>query len=352
MAVVVLGVGGTDGANVATGSPSNFTQVTPSGGTIKYDSDRTINGVLGVEVVSAAGANCICRYVDGSSSADMAVNMWLWGPGTTPGENVALFTARHSAGVNVRLNWSTTNTLIITPASGSTITIASGLNPAQAYQVKLLLHNGTSTTGTLTAKVYDSTGTQVGSTVTGSALNFGTAAFVGGDFGVPGSMTSPYVVGFVMPQMNVGGTSDIANYTPTTPASTVRPISVIDNSGGYTYGGGATDLATAAGDNNDTTTVIGPVAAGSGLDVTFGLPPLTLSSTGGSLKVSKLKLTGTGGTYTAALMQSTTVIKSWTLSPTATATDYTFTFGSTEATAIGTTQSDWNSLSIRIRSAA
>lgn len=350
MANVILGVGGTDGSTVAIGSPSNFTSINSGSGTIKYDVDRTIGGVIGIEVVSAASAATSARYTDAGSSADMAINTWFWGPGTTQSEDVTLWTGRSSGGVNVRLQWSTTNSLYIQPTSGSNITIASGLDPAQAYQVKLLVHNGTTTTGTLTAKVYNTSNTQIGSTVTGSAMNLGTAAFVGGDWGVTGALTAPHVVGFAIAQVNVGGTTDIANYTTSSPAATVRPVAVAANTGAWTIFGGSPDGATATSDSNDTTGIQSPTSPGSPADIDLTLADALVLGSGGTVYV-KCQLVGSGGTYNAYLVKGSTVMKTWTLTPTSTLTEYALSFNSTEAAAVGTNLSDWAGLKVRLRAA-
>jgi hypothetical protein len=365
MAVVVLGVGGSDGTNVAIGSPSNFTLVNTAGGTIKYDVDRSVvvsggGTVLGWETVSAAGANCIARYQAASTSADRSDRGWIWGPGTTPSETITVVTQRTFDGTTARaaighLLWTTANALTFTGKSGAALTLATGLDPAQVYEVSTILHIATATTGTLTAKVWDSSGTQVGSTVTSSTLDLGAspALWEGIDLGVPASLVSPHVVGHAAWQTNIGGTTEISRYTAgAAPASTVRPVSTFDNSGGYTPSGGPTDIAVACGDNNATTKVIGPTAAGTGLDMTVTLADAVVMSTGGTFTIRQLKLTGSGGTYTVSLMKGATVIKTWTLTPTTTATDYPFTFSGAEASTIGATLTDWAGLRLRVRSAA
>jgi hypothetical protein len=357
MALVVLGVGGTDGANVTTGAPSNFTLVNPSGAH-KYDATRSVNGVIGIETISAAASNYTCRYQASNTSVNLTCRGWLWGPGTTQAEDVDMLTLRTFDGTTrttaARFRWTTADALTVVGKTGLPTTLATGLNPANAYEVSVVATIATATTGSITVKVWNTSGTQVGSTFTSTTYDLGTTAapFEAIDLGVPGSLTQPHVVGFTAWQANVGGTTEIARYAASAPAGTVRPVSVAANPGGYTASGGTTDPAVAAGDNSNTTIVVGPVASGSGLDIDFTLADAVVMSSGGTLQIKQLKLNGTGGTYQAYLMKGSTIIKSWALPVTTTATDYSFTFNATEAAAIGSTTADWSGLKIRIRSAA
>ena len=157
--------------------------VTLNGGSIIFDSGSAIHGSMGAKcTVSASTANQTSfRLTADATSTSAAVSFAFTVP-VAPATNPTTVATFRNDNIT-RINWTTANALQLVPKTGAALDIATGLTPGQ-YFLDVALTAATSTTGTLTIVLYNSAGTQVGSTLTSSTTDLGTTGFATGDFGI------------------------------------------------------------------------------------------------------------------------------------------------------------------------
>lgn len=205
--------GGTHGNNATTGD-SQATFLSTAGGTIAYSNARGKNG-LGMNFISNTAGQCVGRWAASAASTTMSFRAWFWGPGSTPASILGICNFHSAPGaVAVRVQWNTANALVFSPVTGSTVTIATGLDPALQYDLSVQIVVGT--TGSVTGTLRSTAGTQVG-TVNSNSFNSNTAAINEVAVGILGTYAASYTMGWDEISLDDGSTSEIALYS-TSPA--------------------------------------------------------------------------------------------------------------------------------------
>jgi hypothetical protein len=174
---------GTNGATITTGT-TGANQIVLNGGTGVFDNSTDVwSGSLAVKITSGVSALAIMRLLSGTTNKTMSFGggFVVWG---TPAVQKRIMTIRHTSGSAADVNWETNNNLTIGDTGhGNLVTIATGLTPGNMYWLSIRAVAATTSTGSFTANVYDSTGTFVAG-ASSSTFNLNTNNLTGGDFGI------------------------------------------------------------------------------------------------------------------------------------------------------------------------
>lgn len=308
------------GTPASTGNVAGAQQVFPgTGGTITWQSGSGRGGMTGLQFTVASGQTNLVRFNLAAASNQLQKTGWWKAPASFPTADAIICSGRHSSGVAFRIIYSTTGALYLQDSAGTnTPILAAGNIVAGAWHVIEYVAVGASTTaGSITLKVYDEYGTQIGSTFAKSNANFtannffaidtgsGTGATTFSWFGVrandgSGTALAPYG-GFATPAtLTTSGDGALSFVgTPTT------------SSGLNTSGTGSATLTGAP------TTAAALAASGAGTTTLAGTPSTTATlATNGA---GTAGLTGSPGT-TATLTTSGTGTPTFATSGTATDT--------------------------------
>ena len=201
--------GGAEGDD-ATLNNTGASLVFPGNGTITFASARGRNG-RGLSYTSQPGAQTETRWDAAASNMTMSFRGWFYSPSSTPTETIGICNVRNSSGVAARVQWTTTNSLILVPVSGSTLTIATGLATGAQFDLSLQIVVGT--TGSIAATLRSASNASLG-TVNSASFNSGTTAIVSVATGILGSFTNSYTTGWDEVSLDDGATTEISLYTP------------------------------------------------------------------------------------------------------------------------------------------
>lgn len=132
-----------------------------------------------------------------------------------------------------------------------------------------------------------------------------------------------------------GATSTPSTTTVYVPVTTVTPIALTSNPGGYTLVGSAADVPTALSDTDPTTYVQSPDSPATAVTERVRLAPL-LAGAGLTVNVThQLTASSSSGVATVTLYEGSTVRKVWTITPTTTAATTALSLTAGELAAIG-----------------
>jgi hypothetical protein len=201
--------GAVDGTD-ATTTNSQAASIIPGNGDIIFDSSRGRNG-LGLAFISQPGQQTEGRWNASAPNATMSFRGWFWGPGSTPTETVALLNLRTSTGVAARFQWTTANVFIVLPATGGTLTLATGLSPTTQYDLSVQIVVGSP--GSIKVTLRNTAGTTLG-TINTSNFDSGTNAIAAAGVGIVGIYSQSYNSGWDEISFDDGSTSEIALYSP------------------------------------------------------------------------------------------------------------------------------------------
>lgn len=219
-------------ADVTTGN-SGFSLVNRDGGVIKYLASK------GIRFTSDAdGSYCIVRGLSSAANNVQSVRMRFKVP-TAPAAELAIGYIRNNVNDTpvVRIVVNSAGQLFLRDAvnanlgGGPIATIAFGT----VYDLTMLLTVATTTTGQITAKLYDGV-TQVGSTITSTTANLGTLTINGFELGITSSNAATTVHWFDV-KMKAARTTEIASDILQSPAAYVvfGLYSEVGGSGAVTF---------------------------------------------------------------------------------------------------------------------
>lgn len=228
MTLQVFDFEGTDGATLS------GTGITLGGtGTAIFAASEAIVGSTGAKFTANAANVRTARVVINSAKV-YALDIFLRTPTTPASGTYQMFTLRHASGTILAVEYGTTNTIGIFETAGATRNVIPSVTIANNtfFRIQLLVSIGVATNdSTLTAKVFSSGSnwtTQVGTTLTRSAINLGTVNAVSVDIGAVTTATPGIVVGADYFRADDGKTTDFAG-----PPSASAPTCVITASDLY-----------------------------------------------------------------------------------------------------------------------
>lgn len=293
---------GPEGADLTqgTGGNSGATAIVTNGGTAKFSTRLVRSGVLGARLVSVANQLAIARFQFAATNLTASLGLGFTveaNPATNP---TRFLTLRFGSGVAMQVNWATNGTVTLADAGGANpLTVANTLTPGAGYWLSVRAKAATTTTGTVTAVIYDASNVEV-SRVTSSAYNLGTNPFAAIDVGIVNTNPSAgTAVAFDYIQMDDGSTAEIA---PPANASYAGSVG-LSGSGTVSLSGRAALAGTTAGSGSGSLLAAGSgatassaILAGSGQTSATGaigaLGAIALSGTGSQARIGAAALSG------------------------------------------------------------
>lgn len=238
MTLKTFPLNGTDGAAATTGN-TGFSVITGgTGSTQTLLAAAAYQGSTGLRMVSNGTAQSIGRALLNASATQAAFSSMVKIPASTPGTDTPLLTVIDTAGARVvQLIYRTTGTVVACDKNNTYTTI---LTAGQAiagtwFRFEYVVTALSATVGAFTARAYNTSNVQVGSTVNVSNANLGTVNMNGIHVGPAAAIACTVDIDNV--QTNDGATSEIgplssnttpptvtvsANQTVTTAGSTVN----------------------------------------------------------------------------------------------------------------------------------
>lgn len=225
---VTFEVAGNSNGLAMTAANSGFTSLSGASGVnaATIDSSAAAHGSFGGTFSTGTGAaNGVWGNLTPLSTTDLTftTSFVVTIPAALPSAGVALFRIRNSAGTILDITYTSTGTLATIDAGALQTNILTAAQATAGLKVRVQVYGtvgGSTTTGAFTAKAYtQSTGIQLGSTVTSSTANLGTTAVFLFRAGV-GTTVSNVTVKVDDIQVNTGTTTPIGdlavNSTPPT----------------------------------------------------------------------------------------------------------------------------------------
>jgi hypothetical protein len=206
--------GGTLGG-VTGGSPNN---------TVIYDSGVAAHGTMGLLFTNVSGGNVSGAVLDmppNATNLNLAVSIVVTFPASMPSTTISLIQQRNTTTRVVQIQLDPTSGLTVLDKGNVSNTIASAATVTSSMlgkkvRISYVLQTNASTgatAGIMLVKAYDNTsGTQIGSTVSVTNANLTTDVFSLTRFGAIGNVI--YSFGFDDLQQNDGATSEISAYSP------------------------------------------------------------------------------------------------------------------------------------------
>jgi hypothetical protein len=338
---------GTNGATVSVGNSGgtgiNAFDIVNIGGTsaITYDNSRAAHGTQSFKFVPGSTEVTNLRWT-GISSTGCACSFYVYFTALPAADFfLAAFNAGGPAVLRVMFSSSTGKLqLIDTRGTGGFIWRAAAAMPTSAWIRVEMFCTISATTASESVAYYtgDSTSAIDGTSISNG--NTGTTPIDTIVFGKNDTSTYTTAHWFDSIQVNDAATGLIGPWAAT-PASTVRPVSLISNAGVFTNQGGASDLVAALADESDTTFAQSPVSP-SAATAEWKLGPL---SAGGNVTVAARHSSVSGTiTRTYSLYCGATLIKQQSVVLPSTPTDWTMTTTSGETATI----TDRSDLHVRI----
>lgn len=232
---------GPDGAAL-TNANSGSSAASVNGGSVSvFSAAHKAHGNLGARFTNVSGGNSYRRYPFASSATTWQFSGVFTMP-AAPATSFGILGFPNSGGSwRMQLIVNTESRLVISDAAGNTTQITSPLTAGAKYRVSLQIVGGSTTSSSVTAKLYsESAGTwttQVGSTWTSSTFNTSTDALIGADIGVLTSAATAYTIGWDDIQVNNGAGSEIGDVveqlaTPVVTLGTATNPSTVGGSNG------------------------------------------------------------------------------------------------------------------------
>lgn len=274
--------GGTNGGAATTGTTG--ASAVSGGGVFTHQASAAKVGTLGLQVSGATGS-VNARFAL-TSALSAAVKFWFKPPATSAGQTLRTFaTLRSGAGVIGRWQYSfatsTTVTVQFLPAAGGSAIALGTFTSGSFYRISAWFTVATSTTGAAHHRVFDSTGTQVGSDVDVTNANLGTVNIEAVDLGSLGSFAEgptnqfddlqtedgrtsylPDAVDYTANPADTAGATDTATPVQDIVESLADSASVTDLSGPQVIDYGSSTSDAGAGTDTATTAVNFARAAG------------------------------------------------------------------------------------------
>ncbi|WP_152970141.1 hypothetical protein [Frigoribacterium sp. RIT-PI-h] len=174
---------GPEGTALST-SNSGASQINAaSGGSASFAKDTVRVGQLGARFTSGTNALAIGRFNATAANNTLSVGV-VFQHKQTPSLLTGILSLRHGSGVAGRINWNPDNSLsIVDSGLGNTLTIATGLTPGANYELSIRAKSATTTTGTITAVLYNNAGIEIGR-ATSSAYNLTANTLAAVDVGI------------------------------------------------------------------------------------------------------------------------------------------------------------------------
>jgi hypothetical protein len=181
-----LDVDGVTTGELLTTSNTDLDQVIPAGtGSATAETTAVLRGAKGVHVTGASGDTYTLVYTD-TAAASASVQTYFRSAGN-PTANNEFVRIRSGSGNMGRIIETTTGTLILQNAAGSTIAWSGGTFTRTAntiYRCQIQVTKGTTTSdGTLSGQIYDDSDTLVRSVTSSANTNTGTADATTGQCG-------------------------------------------------------------------------------------------------------------------------------------------------------------------------
>jgi fibronectin-binding autotransporter adhesin len=277
---------GPEGAALTT-TNSGLSQVTPNGtGTAVFSKTVVRSGTLGAKFNSSANALCIGRATTIGTSNTISENV-VWSLASTPNVILGIWSVR-GTGVAGRINWNTDNSLsFVDAALGNVQVIATGLTPGTIYELSIRAKSATTTTGTFTAVLYNTAGTELGR-ASSTSYNLGTAPLTACDIGVLNTNAAANSLSIDYLQIDDGNANELR-----APSAGTNYQGNLALTGAGTLGQTATAAATGTLPLTGTGTVTqAGTAAGTSAVALTGSGALTQAATNAG--TSELPLTGAG----------------------------------------------------------
>lgn len=319
-------------SDTPTSGETAFNLVTvQSGGTCTYDTTQAAHGTQSVKLVPGSGLTDDFRWT-GYSASSFSISFYIY---MTALPTAELFLARGTAGganvFTVELSNSGKLRLLDTRGTSTIVWGATNTLPLNQWvriEAYVTINASTAVENVAYYLGDSTTASESGSTSAGNTGSTNIDTIIFGKFD-----TSTYVTPYWFDAIQAeDGTTGFLGPWPAAPATTVYPISVFLNSGGYTNVGGAASIPAALADSSDSTYAQSPanptgpaqlvVQIGT---LTPGLPTVTVRSVASAASPPV--------TRTLALVQlpGLTVISSRTIDPVPTSdTTFSWTLTSTE----------------------
>lgn len=230
---------GPEGAALTTGNvPAN--QVTLNGGTAVYAAAAAVRGAFGARITNVAGQQAVVRLTLNASNNQLSYSGWHRIPTGTANE-YEIVTFRHTSGTVSLIKRTAAGDVEFwrTSAAFQGTLLTNAQATAGAYFRITTVIN--STTGAFTVKAYNTGGTQVGSTVTGTATLGSTNPFTHVQVGTGGTAAKTVDVDHV--QVDDGSSTEIP-----LPSNAAPSLSLTGN---QNVAAGATVTATATASDSD-----------------------------------------------------------------------------------------------------
>lgn len=174
---------GPEGATLTTGNSGASQINAASGGSAVFAKDTVRVGQLGARFTSGTNALAIGRFNATAANNTLSIGV-AFQHKQTPTLLTGVLSLRHGSGVAGRINWNPDNSLsIVDSGLGNTLTIATGLTPGTNYELTIRAKSATTTTGTITAVLYSTAGTEIGR-ATSSAYNLTANTLAAVDVGI------------------------------------------------------------------------------------------------------------------------------------------------------------------------
>lgn len=200
---------GPEGATLTT-SNSGASQINAaSGGSAVFAKDTVRSGQLGARFTSGTNALAIGRFNATTANNTLSVGV-VFQHKQTPTLLTGVLSLRHGSGVAGRINWLPDNSLVIVDSGlGNSLTIATGLTPGANYELTIRAKSATTTTGTITAVLYNNAGTEIGR-ATSSAYNLTANTLAAVDVGIINTnSTAGTIVALDYLQLDDGNTNEL-----------------------------------------------------------------------------------------------------------------------------------------------
>lgn len=297
---------------VANAANTGFSVVQiPTGGTAIWDDSVSFSGKAGV-MLTVGNTTAYGRAPMPSVSTTCRASFGIQLPAAAPASSMAIANAWATGDVSiiqflVNAAGQLVQRITSGTATGQTIILDTGML-SWGQRIRLEITELTiSATGSYTVKVYDAnTGTQIGTTVTVSPINLGTAGILYWNVGVASANGSAGMkVGIDNIQLDDTAGAEIGPYWPAG-ATPALPERLSSNSGTWAIQGGAATFPVALNDADDTTFIKAPGAvAGEVMELRLAVPVETgvsgyklvisalASTTSGRLKADVVGLDGT-----------------------------------------------------------